>query len=251
VLPFSPPLALPFLPLLSLWPVVWLSRWWRLPRAQAPAPTLCPPHWNRPEASRPEQGPSCSGNWSIRGHLLEAQSAVLKIVAKLVGPAVVHIETRRPARVQLGLQPCRHVKKPLRRIIELKGTIYVLTNRHVVRGAAPAAIRINLAAADASTRRRFRRNPATDVAVLRFRHPFDRRALGATAIGCRLRLSCWRGQPLRAEPFRHVWNTSAPKATQAHLGDANTIVFQDFLVKPTPPSIPANSGGPLSISAAK
>ncbi len=74
---------------------------------------------------------------------LEEQSAVVKIVAKLVGPSVVHIEADVPVDASPQYSQGRHVEEAGSGvIIERKQRFYVLTNRHVVRNAAPEAIRI-------------------------------------------------------------------------------------------------------------
>jgi serine protease Do len=82
----------------------------------------------------------------LRRHsaVIEAQSAVLKTVAKLIGPAVVFIEASRETRVQNGsLQRIEELGAGV--IIQWKEQYYVLTNRHVVRNSPPEAIKINLA----------------------------------------------------------------------------------------------------------
>ena len=189
-------------------------------RAQAPAPTALPAALERPEASRPEQRAELQRELEHQGHLLEAQSAVLKIVAKLVGPAVVHIETDVPPESNSAYNHARHVEEAGSGvIIELKGNYYVLTNRHVVRGAAPAAIRINLADGRRIHPTKVLEDPATDVAVLAVSAP----DLTAAPVGRQRSDADWRlraggGQPLRAEPFGHVWNHQRQRPPQARPG---------------------------------
>jgi serine protease Do len=76
--------------------------------------------------------------------VIEAQSAVLKTVSKLIGPTVVFIEAEReihPANVR----PQKVVELGSGVIIKWKDQFYVLTNRHVIRNANSDAIKINLA----------------------------------------------------------------------------------------------------------
>ena len=62
------------------------------------------------------------------------------------GPPVVHIEADIPADANSAYSRGRHVEEAGSGvIIELKDKYYVLTNRHVIRDAAPEAININLA----------------------------------------------------------------------------------------------------------
>ena len=99
--------------------------------------------------------------------MLEAQSTVVKTVAKLVGPSVVHIEADVPADAEPQYGHDRHVEEAGSGvIIQRKGRFYVLTNRHVFRNAAPRPIRIHLADGrlhppdEGSGRRRHRRGRA-------------------------------------------------------------------------------------------
>jgi serine protease Do len=77
--------------------------------------------------------------------VLEAQSAVVRAVAALIGPTVVYIEADVPNQT-LQYARERHVEEDGSGvIIQWKGKYYVLTNRHVVRDAPPSAVRIHLA----------------------------------------------------------------------------------------------------------
>jgi serine protease Do len=82
----------------------------------------------------------------LRRHasVIEAQSAVLKTVSKLIGPAVVFIEAGRETRAQNGsMQRIEELGAGV--IVQWKEQYFVLTNRHVIRNSAPEAIKINLA----------------------------------------------------------------------------------------------------------
>ena len=86
-----------------------------------------------------------------QAEILEAQAAVVKTVAKLIGPTVVHVEadvTGRTA-MQYGRAP-RVEEAGSGVIIQIDETYYVLTNRHVICGTGPhepdvRKIRIHLA----------------------------------------------------------------------------------------------------------
>jgi serine protease Do len=82
----------------------------------------------------------------LRRHaaVIEAQSAVLKTVSKLIGPTVVFIEAGRETRAQNGaVQRIEELGAGV--IVQWKQQYYVLTNRHVIRNSAPEAIKVNLA----------------------------------------------------------------------------------------------------------
>ena len=82
----------------------------------------------------------------LRRHatVIEAQSAVLKTVSKLIGPTVVFIEAERETRATNGrVQQVDELGSGV--IILWKEQYYVLTNRHVIRNSAPESIKINLA----------------------------------------------------------------------------------------------------------
>ena len=77
--------------------------------------------------------------------VLEAQATVVKTVAKLIGPSVVHIEADVPQQT-LEHVGDRHIEEAGSGvIIQRNGRFYVLTNRHVFRNAPPDGTRIRLA----------------------------------------------------------------------------------------------------------
>src|SRR5208283_3690821 len=98
--------------------------------------------------------------------ILEAQATVLKAVAKLVGPTVVHIEADVPQQT-LQHNRDRHVEEAGSGvIIERKNRFYVLTNRHVFREAPADGIRIYLADGRRLHPQRVLEDEGTDVGVL-------------------------------------------------------------------------------------
>jgi len=104
-----------------------------------------------------------------QGELLERQSAVVKTVVKLVGPTVVHVEadvsSRHALQVQVG--PARQVEESGSGVlVDLAGKSYVLTSRHVIAGAVPTGIKINLADGRRIYPERVWEDRETDVAVM-------------------------------------------------------------------------------------
>ena len=77
--------------------------------------------------------------------VLEAQATVVKTVAKLIGPAVVHIEADVPSQTLEHNRDPRVEESGSGVIIQRKNHFYVLTNRHVFRDAPRDGIRIYLA----------------------------------------------------------------------------------------------------------
>lgn len=183
----------------------------------------------------------------LREHakILEAQSTVVKIVAKLVGPSVVHVEADIPPSYGMRYGRAQVIEEAGSGvIIKLKDKYYVLTNRHVVRNAAPSAIRVNLADGRRINPTKVMTDPDTDVAVLAVEAP----GLVATPIGDSDRVEIGDFVLAVGSPFGLTRSVtfgiiSAKGRRDLRLGDA-TVRFQDFLQ--TDAAInPGNSGGPL------
>ena len=213
--------------------------------ANAQTPTL-PAALERPEATRPEQRAELQRELGRHAAILEAQSGVVKCVAKLIGPAVVHIEADIASEANSAYARSRHVEEAGSGvIIQVRDSYYVLTNRHVVRDAAPAAISIYLADRRRLHPSKVLQDPDTDVAVLAVSAPdlvaaplgdSDRMEIGdfVLAVGSPFGLS-------RSITFGII---SATGRRALHLGEVDTVKFQDFLQ--TDAAInPGNSGGPL------
>ena len=184
----------------------------------------------------------------LREHakILEAQSAVVKIVAKLVGPSVVHVEADIPPSYGMRYGRAQVIEEAGSGVIvKLKDKYYVLTNRHVVRNAAPSAIRVNLADGRRINPKKVMTDPDTDVAVLAVEAP----ELVATPIGDSDRVEIGDFVLAIGSPFGLTRSVtfgiiSAKGRRDLRLGDA-TVRFQDFLQ--TDAAInPGNSGGPLA-----
>jgi len=173
--------------------------------------------------------------------ILEAQSAVVKTVAKLIGPTVVHIEA--------DLPPRRGRSRRLEEtgsgvVIDWKGQQYVLTNRHVIRSSPPDTIKINLADGRQIFPVKVWEDPATDVAVMAVSAP----NLVAAPLGDSDKLEIGDfvlavGSPFGLSHSVTYGIISAKGRRDLRLGDA-AVQFQDFIQ--TDAAInPGNSGGPL------
>ena len=183
----------------------------------------------------------------LREHaqVLEAQAAVVKTVAKLIGPTVVHIEADVPPRA-VGLYGRRREVEEAGSgvIVLLEGKYYVLTNGHVVRKSSPQQIRINLADGRRIHPKKVWDDPETDVAVMSISAPnliaaelgnSDRMEIGDFVLAV--------GSPFGLSHSVTYGIVSAKGRWDLRLGEAN-LRFQDFIQ--TDAAInPGNSGGPL------
>ena len=177
--------------------------------------------------------------------VLEAQAAVLKAVAKLVGPTVVHIEA--DVTTASGSQaPRGHRIEEAGAgvIVDFKGKFYVLTNRHVIRSAPAKSIKISLADGRIIVPGKVLQDADSDVAALAIAAP----GLVAAPLGDSDKMEIGDFVLAVGSPFglRHSVTfgiVSAKGRRDLQLGDAK-VPFQDFLQ--TDAAIhPGNSGGPL------
>ncbi|HEY4760198.1 MAG TPA: trypsin-like peptidase domain-containing protein [Thermoguttaceae bacterium] len=174
--------------------------------------------------------------------VLEAQSAILKTVTKLVGPSVVFIESEhdintRQSRQQTIQEDGSGV------IINWKGKFYILTNRHVIRNAQLDGVKIDLADGRRITPDKIWSEEATDVAVMALSAPdlvaapagdSDKMEVGDFVLAM--------GSPFGLSQSFTYGIISAKGRRNLKLGQNATI--QDFLQ--TDAAInPGNSGGPL------
>ncbi len=176
--------------------------------------------------------------------VLEAQATVVKTVAKLIGPTVVHIEADVPMRT-LEHNLDRHVEESGSGvIIERKGRYYVLTNRHVFRDTPADGIRIHLADGRELHPQRVLVDEETDVGVL----AVEAADLIASPVGDSDRMEIGDfvlavGSPFGLSHSVTFGIISARGRHDLHMGD-ESVRFQDFLQ--TDAAInPGNSGGPL------
>ena len=176
--------------------------------------------------------------------VLEAQATVLKTVAKLIGPTVVHVEADVPQQT-LQHNRDRHVEEAGSGvIIQRKDHFYVLTNRHVFRNAPADGIRIYLADGRRLHPQRVLEDEGTDVGVL----PIEAADLIASPVGDSDRMEIGDfvlavGSPFGLSHSVTLGIISARGRHDLELGD-ESVRFQDFLQ--TDAAInPGNSGGPL------
>jgi serine protease Do len=107
-----------------------------------------------------------------QAEILEAQAAVVKTVAKLVGPTVVHIEADVTGRTAMQYGRAPRIEEAGSGVVIQKGDdYYVLTNRHVICGTGPhkpdvRKIKLHLADGQMIHPDRVWDDRDTDVAVL-------------------------------------------------------------------------------------
>jgi len=201
--------------------------------------------FERGEAARRENRRELEQVLKRHAQVLEAQAAVLKAVAKLIGPAVVHIEADVVAASSSRPSHRRHVEEAGSGvIIERGGEYFVLTNRHVIHNSRPAGISIKLADGRQLHPTKVWEDPATDIAVMAISAP----NLTSAAIGDSDRIEIGDfvlavGSPFGLSHSVTFGIISAKGRRDLELGDAS-IRFQDFIQ--TDAAInPGNSGGPL------
>ncbi len=177
--------------------------------------------------------------------VLEAQTAVVKTVAKLIGPTVVHIEADTARRTSRSYDQRRQVEEAGSGvIIKFGGKNYVLTNRHVIRSSSPEGIKINLADGRRIHPAKVWQDADTDIAVMSISAPdliaaelgdSDRMEIGDFVLAV--------GSPFGLSHSVTYGIISAKGRRDLQLGDA-AVRFQDFIQ--TDAAInPGNSGGPL------
>ncbi|MEN6498635.1 MAG: trypsin-like peptidase domain-containing protein [Thermoguttaceae bacterium] len=180
-----------------------------------------------------------------QAEVLETQSAVVKTVAKLIGPTVVHIEAEVAGRTALQFGHTRQVEEAGSGvIIQLKGKIYILTSRHLINGATPGNISIRLADGRRIHPTKAWEDAETDVAVMAVSAPdlitaplgdSDKLDIGDFVLAV--------GSPFGLSHSVTYGIISAKGRRELDLGDSG-VRLQDFLQ--TDAAInPGNSGGPL------
>ena len=172
---------------------------------------------------------------------LEAQATVIKTVAKLVGPAVVHIK----ADVDTRPRSYRQLEENGSGVIVRMGEKhYVLTNRHVIHNSSLEGITIHLADGRQIHPTKTWGDADTDVGVM----AIDAPNLVAAKIGDSDRMEIGDfvlavGSPFDLRQSVTFGIISAKGRRDLRLGDAS-VPLQDFLQ--TDAAInPGNSGGPL------
>ena len=176
---------------------------------------------------------------------LEQQERVIKSVVRLVGPAVVHIETERTESSSRYSGRRRIEETGSGFVIRLNGSFYVLTNWHVVEDTALDKIHINLADGRMIAPQRVWSDPPTDIAVLGISAP----RLVAARLGNSSSIDIGQFVLAMGSPFGLSHSVtygiiSAKGRRQLEELNEEGVSFQDFLQ--TDAAInPGNSGGPL------
>ncbi len=175
---------------------------------------------------------------------LERQLGLIRRIVKFASPSIVHIEATKKAESGKGFASSRVEEAGAGIIIELFGSQYVLTNRHVVYPAELSSIRFELS--DGSTMRptRIWADSSTDVAVLEL----PRKDLISAKVGTSDQMDIGDfvlavGSPFGLSHSVSYGIISAKGRRNLELGSKG-IEIQDFFQ--TDAAInPGNSGGPL------
>jgi len=191
----------------------------------------------------PEKRAALQGELERHAQVLEAQSAVIKAVAKLVGPTVVFIETERePAAARRRNQHFEEAGSGV--IIQWKGRFYILTSRHLIRNATPEKIKIDLADGRRIIPTQLWRDAKSDVAVLAVNAPDLTSAMPGDS--AKLEIGDFVlavGNPFGLNQSVTFGIISAKGRRNLKMSDYE-VPLQDFLQ--TDAAInPGNSGGPL------
>jgi len=176
---------------------------------------------------------------------LEKRGNLLKTVARLICPTVVHIESDTSRRSTTSRGGTRQVEEAGSGvIIQWKGQFYVLTNGHVIRNAVNESVRIHLADGRVIHPDQRWIDPAIDAAVLRV----SATDLVAAPLGNSDKMEIGDfvlavGSPFGLSHSVTYGIISAKGRRDLELGNSE-VRFQDFLQ--TDAAInPGNSGGPL------
>jgi len=170
--------------------------------------------------------------------VVEALAETVKAVARLTMPAVVHIETDVTSHYSHVEEAGSGV------IINVNGTFYALTNRHVVQNAEMSEININLADERRIHPVKVWVDAGTDVAVMQI----ETSDLVAAPIGNSDKMAIGDfvmalGSPFGLNHSGTLGIISAKGRRNLELGHSS-VLFQDFIQ--TDAAInPGNSGGPL------
>ena len=180
-----------------------------------------------------------------QAEIIGAQSSIVKTVAKLVGPTVVHVEASVSEKAVMQHGSNRLVEEAGSGVIvNLGDKHYVVTNRHVINGALPDKIKIKLADGRIIAPRKIWKDSDTDVAVM----AIDAPGVVDAAIGDSSKMEIGDfvlavGSPFGLSHSVTYGIISAKGRRDLDMGRSD-IRLQDFLQ--TDAAInPGNSGGPL------
>jgi serine protease Do len=179
---------------------------------------------------------------AVESEHLQREANVLRKVAQLAKPTVVHIDSEHnEAASRYGRHSVEEAGSGT--IIQYNDKFYVLTNRHVIKGAAIESIKIKLADGREITPSRILADPATDIAVLAIQSagPVPARIGSSNDVEIGDFVLAV-GSPFGLSHSITFGIISAKGRRDLDLGDG--VKFQDFLQ--TDAAInPGNSGGPL------
>ncbi len=212
--------------------------------ATVQAPAVLPAALEHNGRLRPEERVELQHELNRCAKSLEAQAAVVRTVAKLIDPAVVHVEADVPPESSLEYGRGRQVEEAGSGvIIQRKADFYVLTNRHVIRDAKPSAIKIGLADGRLIHPTKVLEDTESDVAVL----AVSALDLVPASLGDSDRLEIGDFVLAVGSPFglsHSVTYGIISAKGRRDLKLSEKLPFQDFLQ--TDAAInPGNSGGPL------
>ncbi len=212
------------------------------------AQSATPAAYERRDRLTPEKREELYRELRSQAAVLEAQSNVVKTVAKLIGPTVVHIEADQAARRSARIGPAFPAEEAgAGVIVQLDKRFYVLTNRHVIDGFSPASIRIRLADGREIHPLQIWVDPDTDIGAM----SITASDLVAAPIGDSDKMEVGDfvlavGSPFGLKRSVTFGIISAKGRRDLLLGNSgdSSIRLQDFLQ--TDAAInPGNSGGPL------
>lgn len=175
---------------------------------------------------------------------LDRHFGQIRRIVKFSGPSIVHIEATKKAESGKGFANSRVEEAGAGIVIDLYGSQYVLTNRHVVYPAELSSIRFELSDGTSMHPTKIWADPATDVAVL----DLGRRDLIPAKLGNSDRMEIGDfvlavGSPFGLSHSVSYGIISAKGRRNLELGSKG-IEIQDFFQ--TDAAInPGNSGGPL------
>jgi serine protease Do len=181
--------------------------------------------------------------------LVERQQGLLRRVVKLVSPSIVHIEAIKETKGEASLTSSRSEPKRIEEagagvLIDIRNSVYVITNRHVIHSASLSAIKVETNDSSRLDVQNVWSDAATDIAVLQVS---GRRLLPAR-LGDSSNVEMGDfvfaiGSPFGLSHSVTYGIISAKGRRNLELG-ARAIDIQDFFQ--TDAAInPGNSGGPL------
>lgn len=197
------------------------------------------------EATTPAERQRIYTSLQDSAHTMQQHSNILRQVAKVVGPTVVHLEAEK---VDRNVRRFGFVEEAgsgvIVSIAERPGKAFVLTNSHVVHGAELERIKIRLSDSRELKAKELWEDPQTDIAVIEV----DSRGIVTSRLGDSDGLEIGDfvlavGSPFGLSHSMTFGIVSAKGRRDLALGD-DQVKYQDFIQ--TDAAInPGNSGGPL------